>query len=509
MGKKSVGHPLALPLLAALTPDRYEVRIIDEELESIPKRDLPDIVGITGLISNIRRGYEIADRFRLRGVPVIMGGPQVSFNAEESLTHADAVVIGEAESVWESLLSDFEAGALKRVYQSDKRCDFKQSPIPRWELLDTSKLLTFSVQVSRGCPHRCDFCLVRKLSGPTQRYRDIDNVIAEIESLPPDAQIAFADDNLTADKHYAKALMRRLIPLRRSWSCQAGLDVARDQELLQLMSKAGCNSILIGFESLNPASLEEAKKPQNRVVEYQIAVENIHRAGIHVLGSFVVGFDSDTAQSFEQIREFIEKSHMTLVMINALSVYPGTDLYFRMEKESRITHINTDLCNGLYPTMRYRNLSQTEMFHGILDTLDRVYSFESLSVRAPEALGNGAFVNLIEPPISLWVKFRSMWHVLTRWILNKNRYKRRLFYRLAALVRKQHLSVGAMMQYLMFITSICGYLKFNRKKSRAILPELAVNDTSASCINEWSYEERGCVIHGKRMEETSAVDGLS
>jgi radical SAM superfamily enzyme YgiQ (UPF0313 family) len=505
MGKRTVGHPLALPLLAALTPSHYDIRIIDEELEPIPPNIAPDIVGITGLISNIRRGFELADIFRARGVPVVMGGPQVSFNVEESLTHSDAVVVGEAENVWEQVLSDFETGIHRRVYESGDPCTFVRCPMPRWDLLDTSKLLTFSVQVSRGCPHRCDFCLVRKLSGPVQRYRDIDNVILEIESLPPGAQIAFADDNLTADKRYARELMQRLIPLHRAWSCQASLDVARDERFLKLMSEAGCNSILIGFESLNNASLEEAKKPQNRIAEYRDAVENIHRAGIHVLGSFVVGFDSDTSQSFEQIQEFVEETSVTLVMINALSVYPGTDLYYRMKEEGRITRINTDLCNGLYPTMQYRNITQTEMFLGILDTLDRIYSFKSLCVRGPEALGNGSFVALTEPPISRWVKLRAMGHVFFRYFLSTNRFQRRLLFRLVELIRKKRLSIGAMMQYLLFVSSIRGYLKFNRRQSRAILKELALNDSLAESPGGRASEQRICSRVATRVEEHSSI----
>ncbi len=476
MGKKTVGHPLALPLLAALTPERFEVRIIDEELGPLPENELPDLAGITGLISNIRRGYELADRFRAAGVSVVMGGPQVTFNVEETLRHADSVVVGEAELIWETVLADFERAALMPVYKADTPVSFEKSPVPRWDLLDTDKMLTFSVQVSRGCPHRCDFCLVRKLFGRSHRYRDIDNVIEEINTLPPGAQISFADDNLTADKRYAKELMRRLVPLRRSWSCQAGLDAALDTELLQLMSKAGCNSMLIGFETLNQKSLEEAHKPQNHTAMYKAAVENAHRAGIHVLASFVVGFDADTKDTFDEIRRFTEQANLSFVMVNALSVYPGTDLYNRMKLEGRITRINTDLCNGLVPTMRYRRISQTEMFDGIIDTLSRIFSFENLSVRGPAVLGTGAFLEQIEPPISVFVKLRSVLHLLFHYALSLNKHKRRLLFRLMRLVREKRLSIGGLMQYLLFVTSIRGYLEFNKRQRRFILPELERND---------------------------------
>ena len=496
MGKKTVGHPAALPLLAALTPERFEVRILDEELEKIPGGPLPDLVGITALISNIRRAYELADKFRSLNVPVVMGGPQVTFNIDEALTHADAVVAGEAEPVWQSLLNDFERGELRALYKAEELCAFKQSPVPRWDLLDTSKMLTFGVQVSRGCPHRCDFCLVRKLFGKSQRYRDIDNVIEEIASLPHDAQIAFADDNLTADKQYARALMERLSPLKRSWSCQASLEVTEDTELLDLMAGAGCNSILIGFETLDPKSLKEAHKPQNRVEKYLVGIENVHRAGMHVLGSFVVGFENDTEETFARILTFTKQANLSFVMLNALSVYPGTDLHRRMEAAGRVTRINTDLCNGLVPTMRYAHLTQEAVFSGILSALREIFSFENLSVRGPSVLGNGAFLDRVTPEVSAWVKLRSVLHLLFRYALSLNRHKRRLLFQLIRMVRAGRLGMGAMMQYLMFVTSIRGYLRFNERRAPRILADLRRNDSEVKTAQELSARER--------MSETSS-----
>lgn len=477
MGKKTVGHPLALPLLAAMTPEHWDVRIFDEEIVRIPF-GRPDLVGITGLISNIRRGYALGDLFRRMGIHVVMGGPQVTFDTDEALQHADSVIVGEAEGLWPTFLRDFERGETARTYRSDGFCEFRTSPLPRWDLVDTSKMLTFSVQVSRGCPYRCDFCLVRKLFGKSQRYRDVDNVIAEIETLPPDGQIAFADDNLTANRQYTRELMRRLIPLRRSWSCQASVDVTQDTELLALMAEAGCNSILIGFETLNPEGLQEANKRQNKIELYESGVANAHRVGIHILASFVAGFETDTVTTFKKIYEFTERNNLSLVMINALSVYPGTDLYTRMKTAGRITRINTDLCNGIYPTMHYRQMTQVQMFTGILSTLDKVYSYESLSRKGPAVLGNGAFVNQNQPPVSSWVKTKSMAHLFFRYFLFASRHKRRLLFRLLALIREKRADIGAVMQYLMFITSIHGYQAFNRRQGKMILPQLKANDRS-------------------------------
>jgi radical SAM superfamily enzyme YgiQ (UPF0313 family) len=226
MGKRTTMSPLALTTIAALTPVHYDIRIIDEEIERLPAGLSADIVGITALTNTINRCYEIADSFRGRGVAVVLGGPYISFAVEEGLQHADSIVVGEAEGSWQRCLADFEAGGLRKTYTAEHKDEFTTAPIPRWDLIDTSKVVCIPIEVSRGCPYNCEFCLVTKMFGRRMRYRDIDNVMAEIAASPL-RSILFVDDNLTVNKTYARELMRRLKPLGISWTCQASLELAK------------------------------------------------------------------------------------------------------------------------------------------------------------------------------------------------------------------------------------------------------------------------------------------
>jgi radical SAM superfamily enzyme YgiQ (UPF0313 family) len=478
MGKKVVAHPLALPLLAALTPPHWQVRIIDEEMTPLLQRERPDLVGITAMISNITRAYEIADSFRSLDVPVVMGGPHVSYDVPETLRHADAVLVGEAEGVWSRLLEDFEAGALKREYRAEERCSFRLSPVPRWDLLDCSKILSFAVQVSRGCPHQCDFCLVHELFGRKQRYRDLDNVMEEILALPG-KQVSFADDNLTADKTYARELCERLIPRKLAWSCQAGIDVAYDKELLSLMARSGCQTILIGFESLDPACLAEAHKGQNKVSRYAEAVANLHAAGIHPIASFVAGFEADTLETFDRIKRFVEENNLSYVMISALGSFPGSRLHQRMTAEGRVTPVEADLITGMYPNIIYRGFTQAEMFRKGNQTVQELYSYSRLLRAAPAVLGNGSFIEQSDPGLSLAAKFRCTLKLAARHLPARDPDKRKLFIELFKLVKDNRAAPAAVVQYLMFIDSFRGFLETSSQANDAILERLVQHDSEA------------------------------
>jgi len=386
MGKRLFSYPLALPLVAALTPANYDIRIVHEDIETIPFDAPVDLVGITSMVPTIGRAYEIADAFRARGVPVVMGGTHVTFNTGEALKHASAVVAGEAEGVWPRCCADFEAGTLAGVYRAAEPPVFKTSPMPRWDLIDTSGLLVLGVQASRGCPYRCEFCLVSKMFGNRMRYRDLDDLLEEIRRLPK-AQLFFVDDNLTADKEYARALMPRLEQLRVSWSCQASIDVADDEQLLAAMARAGCMSIVIGFESVDPAALTETRKFHNRIQRYEEAIRRVHAAGIHVIGALIVGFDADTPETFDHIFEFTTRNNISQVMLSTLTVLPGTDLTERMRADGRLVGADTRLINGVYPCMRYQNFSQEDLYHRYFGLLGRLYDYGVVEKKVREVLG--------------------------------------------------------------------------------------------------------------------------
>jgi radical SAM superfamily enzyme YgiQ (UPF0313 family) len=479
MGRATAVHPLALPTIAALTPAHYDIRILDEEMGALELEKLarPDIVGITAVVANVKRGYEIADAFRAQGVPVVMGGAQVTFSTEAALGHADAVVAGEAEGVWQQCLADFERGAFRpeRIYRRDTPFEFERMPLPRWDLVATEKVMSLGIQVSRGCPYACDFCLVRNMFGRRQRYRELDDVVAEIRSLPR-RQVTFVDDNLTGNKQYARRLMAALKPLGITWSCQASIEAAYDQELLTDMAAAGCSSILFGIESLDQDSLEQSGKHQNTVARYEEALARVHAAGIHVVGSFVVGFDADTPRTFERIRDFTLRNSISYIMLNVLTAYPGTDLYERMRSQGRLNLLDPDLMGGIYPTMRYRGMSQTRLYQEQFATLQRMFACDEVRRKALVILGNGAFRRPGPSDLGVGDKLRAMLHLVRRYLLSRDAARRRLFVELMGLALAGRTSVPAVVEFLLFITSFQGYLAYLRENSADILARIATVD---------------------------------
>jgi radical SAM superfamily enzyme YgiQ (UPF0313 family) len=451
-GRKRLMIPLALPTIAALTPGHYEIRIIDEESGKLPD-EIPDIVGITTLAATITRAYELGDHYRSKGCRVVFGGPYASYTTEESLLHGDSVVVGEAEGQWEECLSDFEQGRMKPVYSSDKCCPYKRQPPPRWDLVDMRKIFQVAIQVSRGCPFNCEFCLVSKIFGRKMRYRDIGNVVEEIRASPS-KYIFFVDDNLTINKKYAKELMRALIPLKISWACMCSIDVANDDELLHLMAESGCFNILIGFESLNPESLTESHKHHNREAKtYADAIRKIHAEGIHINASFVVGFDHDLPEAFDDIFNFTMEMSLPNVNLHLLNAPPGTELYKRMKEEGRIVACDPELGVGHFPMLHYMNITQTEMFDRYMETVSRFYDFGTIRRKAEQLFSAGTFTRP-GGAISAPMKARLTWITVREFVLTTDIEKRKLFFFMMKLIRKRKIAVDKAMGFLL---SMLGY----------------------------------------------------
>jgi radical SAM superfamily enzyme YgiQ (UPF0313 family) len=453
LGKRAFSVPLALPLLAALTPGHYRIRIIDEEMDDLPQDEKPDIVGITTLVSTIRRACEIADRYRAEGVKVVMGGTYATYMKDEVLEHADSVVLGEAEDVWASVLADFEKGDLKPLYQAERVTPFKESPVPRWDLVDTKDIMLHSVQVSRGCPYRCEFCLVSKMFGRRLRYRNLDNVLAEIDALPL-KKIFFADDNITADKVYARRLAGALKGRGLSWVCQASLDVADEEELLDAMAEAGCATILIGFESVDPACLKETRKHQNKVSDYDKVIARIHERGMNVAASFIVGFDADGPEAFDRINEFSIKNNLWFTMLSPLTAAPGTDLYDRMKAEGRLLDVETDLLNGVFPSIRYNRMSAVEMFDRFFEAVEKLMDYGDARAKAMGLFRSGRFTRPEGGGITFREKLSTSMKLLRGFLMSGDPEKRRLFQDLFKLVRRKRLTPD---KAVVFMLQMAGY----------------------------------------------------
>lgn len=497
LGKKGLLTPLALPTVAALTPDNYDIRIIDEELELIPGDCLPDVVGLTTLTHTIGRVFEIADSYRKLGVTVILGGSYASFKVEECLEHCDAVVIGEAEDVWAKCLEDFERGCLASTYKAQGYTPFRRSPVPRWDLVDISKIISLGVQISRGCPYRCEFCLINKMQGNKMRYRELDDVIEEIKSLPH-RTLFFVDDNLTVDKEYARELMRLLIPLKVSWTCQASIDVAEDEELLKDMAKAGCLYILIGFESINEECLTETRKLQNNVAKYERAISRIHRAGIQVCGAFIVGFDHDTLEEFDNIATFAQRTNIAFTMVNILGIAPGTDIYRRMEQEGRLYGGALDGALGIFPPMYYKNMSKVEMFDKYVDNLEQLYSFSSIRLKARALFQDGRFVHAFEDETMRSMdKLRVFLRLLRCYLLTADKDKRLLFKEMSQLLRKGLIAPDKYVLFLLSMEGFSRYAKMMRANHERMRKQVAAIDRGSwAALNHQEVSKTNCATAG-------------
>ncbi|MBN1695306.1 B12-binding domain-containing radical SAM protein [candidate division WOR-3 bacterium] len=330
---------LSLATVAALFPRDAKIEIINDSIEKIDYNENVDLVGITSITATTPRAYEIADKFRKKGVPVIMGGMHASALPEETIKHVDAVVIGEAEGQIKPLLKDFKNGKLKKFYASEKRPDIKHIPLPRTDLYEKKNKYykeMHMIQTTRGCPFNCDFCTVTHFFGQTYRTRAVEDIVKEIKTVSRRTLIFFVDDNIAGNPKYAKELFKALIPLNIKWFGQASLVIAKNRELLRLAARSGCISLFMGIESVSQSSLKEVGKSMNKVEDYKESIKIIHDHGIAIIGAFIFGFDSDDKSVFEETVSFIDRNHIELPSLAILTPLPGTRLYDRMEEAGRI-----------------------------------------------------------------------------------------------------------------------------------------------------------------------------
>jgi radical SAM superfamily enzyme YgiQ (UPF0313 family) len=329
---------LSFAALAAVTPPHWEVELCDENIERINFAADADLVAITAMTPQAPRAYEIADKFRERKIPVVMGGFHVSSLPDEGIRHADAVVVGEGETVWPLLLADFERNALQRIYRSAGPVGMEEIPVARREIFSGKKyLLTNTLQTTRGCPHECEFCSVTAFYGRKYRKRPVDSVLAELQVLRGKNSFAFfVDDNLVADRSYAMALFDGMRGMGFKWLSHAPIDFALDPELIRAAGEAGCVGMFVGFESLRPEALAAMGKKTNLKMDYLEAASIFRDNGIGILGSFVLGSDGDTPAVFEDILRFCEAARLEAAIFPILTPYPGTAVRARLQSEGRI-----------------------------------------------------------------------------------------------------------------------------------------------------------------------------
>jgi radical SAM superfamily enzyme YgiQ (UPF0313 family) len=379
--KKTMRYaPLTLTTLASLVPPEIpvDIRIIDEGVDEIdPDRLDADLVGISAITGTAPRSYEISARLRKRGIPVVIGGVHPTLMPEEAMQHADSVVAGYAEESWPQLLRDFIAGRMRRRYDQSPQLNLSNLPFPQRQLFD-SRLVNVgdTIEATRGCIYKCDFCVVPTAWGkPLQK--PVADVIADIKQMGA-KRLIFLDLNLIADVPYAKELFTALIPLKIRWAGLVTTSIAWEDELLDLTARSGCKGLLIGFESLNQESLKEAKKAFNMRRSYHDVVRRIHDRGIAIMGCFVFGFDHDTLDTFEETVEFIMESRTDLPRYAIAVPFPNTGLFKRLKAEGRITTENWSLYDGQHVVFEPKNMTADELLQNTSRAWKKTYSYQSI-----------------------------------------------------------------------------------------------------------------------------------
>ncbi len=372
-GIRTINPPLGLATLAALCPPDWEIEIVDENIESIPLNPTADLIGICGMGVQFKRQSELLRFYRSKGHYVVAGGSYASLCPEYFETLADTIVAGEAEYIWKEFCRDFENGAPKKLYQETEEVSLEDSPTPRFDLLKLDRYQAVSLQFSRGCPYRCEFCDIIVMFGRKPRVKSMEQVGRELDELRRLGirNVFFVDDNLIGNKPVAKKLMAYLRDYQKQhnytflFGTEASLNLAQDDELLKLFAEANFGWVFIGIESPDEGSLKETLKFQNTRSDILTSIRHIYSYGIEVLAGFIIGFDNDTVRTFDLQYNFIQNSGIQAAMIGLLTAVPKTPLYERLEKDGRLIKEasgtdNTKLGTNLIP----KQMSYDEMVEG-------------------------------------------------------------------------------------------------------------------------------------------------
>ena len=383
----------ALPAatLAGLTPKDVEVCFYDDRMEAIPFDEQTNLVAISVETYTAKRAYQIATEFRKRRVPVVMGGFHATLCPEEVAQYAEAVVCGEAESLWPRVIDDARHGKLEKFYRQSGRPTLANLKPDRSIFRGKRYLPIGLVEAGRGCHFKCDFCAVQTVFGATQTRRPVDAIIAEIEQVKHQRKLFFfVDDNITSNLEQAKEFFRALVPAGVRWVSQSSINAAHDEEFLELLVLSGCQGVLVGFESLDPANLKDMNKSFNTMRGgFEKALANLRRHRIRVYGTFIFGYDRDTPESFRNTVKFAKDHALYIAAFNHLTPFPGTPLYRRLQNEGRLLYENWWL-DDRYSYNRIpfqpRGMTPEALQHNCLEARREFYSWRSIFQRSLDAV---------------------------------------------------------------------------------------------------------------------------
>lgn len=378
---------LGLLTLAGMTPARHEICYVEVPDLTRPEAfpDDIDIAAISTYSAQADEAYELARFFKKKGIPTVIGGPHVTAVPEEASEHCDSVAVGEGEPLWHSILGDAEIGSLKKFYRAgDGDFDMKDAPMPAFELLDMSKYNRLTVQTSRGCPHKCEFCASSVVLTGAYKQKPAEKVLSEIEKIMRIWEhpfIEFADDNSFVNHAYWKGLLRSLKGRKFRWFAETDISVADDDELLDLMRETGCEQVLIGLESPEEESLRGIETKSDwklrKLPRYKEAVNKIQSAGISVNGCFVIGLDGQGPDIFDRVFGFVEESGLYEVQITIMTAFPGTPLYDRLKREGRLIEPeNWKKCTLFDINFKPDRMSAEKLHEGFKSLGARIYGEE-------------------------------------------------------------------------------------------------------------------------------------
>lgn len=410
-GKHVLTPSLALTSIAGATPAGWSVAYWDENLLQgpPPTEPLPEVVGITVHLTFARRAYELAAWFKAHGCIVVLGGLHALSCPDEVQAHADAIAVGNGVPLWPRILRDVEEGRLQRRYDAEYRHYAADPPpqrsiLPRWGFLTGASLIA-----TQGCHNRCDFCYLA--TGDTRikyQMRTPEQVAAELEATGAPYAV-FVDNNLGSNRRYLRSLCQALAPLRKIWSAAVTLDVTNEPDLVREMALSGCTGVFIGFESLTDSNLETAGKRSPRAEDYARRIELFHRNGIQVNGSFVLGFDGDGPECFQQLADWIEEQRLESATFHILTPYPGTPLFRRMEAEGRLLHRDWDRYDTAHCVFTPRRMTPEQLEAGYAWIYRRLFSLESIWLRRPR---HAAAVPAYLAMSLLYKKSNWLWRLL-------------------------------------------------------------------------------------------------
>jgi len=387
--------PLTLTTLAGLTAGEADVEytLVDGSVEDIPLDARADLIGISVITGNAPRAYALADHFRRRGIPVVLGGVHVTLLPAEAAAHADAIVLGMAETTWPRVVSDARGGRMEPIYQAPLPGDgVLHVPLPRRDLQSRRYAMPATAQATRGCNHRCEFCVVPSI-WPKFYTRPVADVVRDIRAMPG-TRFAFNDVSLLENREYARELFTALIPLRKQWGGLCTADIGRDPEMLDLLARSGCRYLLIGFESLSARGLVSIRKGFNNVDQYRDVVAALHDHGISVQACFVLGLDTDTPAVFAETVAWVNEARIDIPRYSLYTAFPGTPLFAKLDAQGRILSYNWDDYDTMHVTVKPMLMSPGELHEGFRWTYRETFRARGI-VRRMRGCSVNTLINLV------------------------------------------------------------------------------------------------------------------